>query len=62
MCTICLTTMGLPDETMVAIVAGIYILIDFVGTMVNVTSDTVGMITIASVVNELDRDTYNKAN
>ena len=62
MCTICLTTMGLPDETMVAIVAGIYILIDFVGTMVNVTSDTVGMVTIASVVDELDKDTYNKAN
>lgn len=62
MCTICLTTMGLPDETMVAIVAGIYILIDFVGTMVNVTSDTVGMVTIASSVNELDRDTFNKAN
>lgn len=62
MCTICLTTMGLPDETMVGIVAGIYILIDFVGTMVNVTSDTVGMITIASVVNELDKDTYNEAN
>ncbi len=62
MCTICLTTMGLPDETMVAIVAGIYILIDFVGTMVNVTSDTVGMVTIASVVNELDKDAYNRAN
>lgn len=58
MCTICLNTMGMPDATMVAIVAGIYVLIDFVGTMLNVTSDTAGMVTIAAVVKELDRDIF----
>ena len=62
MCTICLNTMGMPDATMVAIIAGIYILIDFVGTMINVTSDTVGMVTIAAITNELDRDTFNVKN
>lgn len=62
MCTICLNTMGMPDATMVAIIAGIYILIDFVGTMINVTSDTVGMVTIAAITNELDRDTFNAKN
>ena len=59
MCTICLNTMGLPDAQMVAIIAGIYVLIDFVGTMLNVTSDTVGMVTIAANVNELDREVFN---
>ena len=61
MCTICLNTMGLPDAQMVAVIAGIYILIDFVGTMLNVTSDTVGMVAIAARVNELDREVFNAA-
>ena len=52
----------MPDSTMVAIIAGVYILIDFVGTMINVTSDTVGMVTIAAITNELDRDTFNAKN
>ncbi len=62
MCTICLNTMGLPDAEMVAIIAGVYVLIDFVGTMVNVTSDTAGMVTIAARVNELDRGVFNSHN
>ena len=59
MCAICLNTMGLPDKEMVAIVAGIYVLIDFASTMVNVTSDTIGMVTVSGFIGDLDRETFN---
>lgn len=59
MCAICLNTMGLPDKEMVAIVAGLYVLIDFASTMTNVTSDTIGMVTVSGIVGDLDRETFN---
>jgi len=57
MCAICCSIMGLP-ETIVPIFAGVYSIIDIGTTMLNVTSDTVGMVTISSRLKELDRDVF----
>lgn len=44
---------------MAAGVAGIYRLIDMPNTMLNVTSNTVGMVITASLLGNLDRNTFN---
>ena len=59
MSAIMMQTMGLP-LTIVPWVAGIYRLIDMPNTMLNVTGDTVGMVTTTSVLGTLDRETFNK--
>jgi len=58
MSAIMMQTMGLP-LTIVPWVAGIYRLIDMPNTMLNVTGDTVGMVTTASLIGDLDRDVFN---
>ncbi|MCG5031937.1 dicarboxylate/amino acid:cation symporter [Mesosutterella sp. OilRF-GAM-744-9] len=58
MSAIMMQTMGLP-LTIVPWVAGIYRLIDMPNTMLNVTGDTVGMVTTASLLGTLDRDKFN---
>jgi Na+/H+-dicarboxylate symporter len=58
MSAIMLGTMGLP-LTIVPWIAGIYRLIDMPNTMLNVTDDSVGMVMTASLMGELDRETYN---
>lgn len=59
MSAIMMQTMGLP-LTIVPWVAGIYRLIDMPNTMLNVTGDTVGMVTTSAVLGELDRETFDK--
>jgi Na+/H+-dicarboxylate symporter len=59
MSAIMMQTMGLP-LTIVPWVAGIYRLIDMPNTMLNVTGDTVGMVTTASLLGDLDRDKFDK--
>ena len=34
-------------------------MIDFASTMVNVTSDTIGMVTVSGFIGDLDRETFN---
>jgi len=58
MSAVLLQVMGLPLD-IVPWIAGIYYLIDMPNTMLNVTGDTVGMVTVASLMNELDLDVYN---
>jgi Na+/H+-dicarboxylate symporter len=58
MSAIMLGTMGLP-LTIVPWIAGIYRLIDMPNTMLNVTDDSVGMVMTASLMGELDRETFN---
>lgn len=58
MCAIMMETMGLP-LTIVPWVAGIYRLIDMPNTMLNVTGDTVGMVTVSAMIGDLDRDVFN---
>ncbi len=58
MCAIMLNIMGLP-LTMIPWLTGVYFLIDMVTTTMNVAGDTVGMVTVASRLNELDRNTFN---
>lgn len=58
MIAILLEILGLP-LTIVPWIAGVYYLIDMPSTTMNVTGDTVGMTTIASVLNEIDRNTFN---
>ena len=58
MSAIMMQTMNLP-LTIVPWVAGIYRLIDMPNTMLNVTGDTVGMVTTTSLLNTLDRDKFN---
>ena len=58
MSAIMMQTMGLP-LTIVPWVAGIYRLIDMPNTMLNVTGDTVGMVTTTSLLGTLDRDKFN---
>lgn len=58
MSAIMMQSMGLP-LTIVPWVAGIYRLIDMPNTMLNVTGDTVGMVTVASAMKDLDRDVFN---
>ena len=58
MSAIMMQTMGLP-LTIVPWVAGIYRLIDMPNTMLNVTGDTVGMVTVAATLGDLDRDVFN---
>ena len=60
MSAIMMQTMGLP-LTIVPWVAGIYRLIDMPNTMLNVTGDTVGMVTTTSLLGTLDRDKFNSA-
>ena len=52
-------SMGLP-LTIVPWVAGIYRLIDMPNTMLNVTGDTVGMVTTTSLLGTLNRDKFNE--
>ena len=59
MSAIMMQTMGLP-LTIVPWVAGIYRLIDMPNTMLNVTGDTVGMVTTAAVLGDLDREKFNR--
>ncbi|GHV90187.1 proton/glutamate symporter [Spirochaetia bacterium] len=58
MSAIMMQTMGLP-LTIVPWIAGIYRLIDMPNTMLNITGDTVGMVTTAAVMGDLDRETFN---
>ncbi|MDR2180468.1 MAG: dicarboxylate/amino acid:cation symporter [Synergistaceae bacterium] len=58
MSAIMMQTMGLP-LTIVPWVAGIYRLIDMPNTMLNVTGDTVGMVTTASLLGTLDKDKFD---
>lgn len=58
MSAIMMQTMNLP-LTIVPWVAGIYRLIDMPNTMLNVTGDTVGMVTITSVLGTIDKDKFN---
>lgn len=58
MSAIMMQTMNLP-LTIVPWVAGIYRLIDMPNTMLNVTGDTVGMVTTTSLLKTLDRDKFN---
>ena len=58
MSAIMMQTMGLP-LTIVPWVAGIYHLIDMPNTTLNVTGDTVGMVTVSALLGDLDRDTFN---
>ncbi|MDO5563223.1 MAG: dicarboxylate/amino acid:cation symporter [Synergistaceae bacterium] len=58
MSAIMMQTMGLP-LTIVPWVAGIYRLIDMPNTMLNVTGDTVGMVTTTSILGTLDRDKFD---
>lgn len=59
MCSICLTTMGLPNAEVTAMVAGVYVLLDICSTTLNVTGDAVGMAIIGARMDMLDRDTFN---
>lgn len=59
MSAIMMQTMGLP-LTIVPWVAGIYRLIDMPNTMLNVTGDTVGMVTTTSLLGTLDKDKFNE--
>ena len=59
MCSICLATMGLPNEEVTAMVAGVYVLLDMAATTLNVTGDCCGMVCIANRLGILDRETYN---
>ncbi len=61
MCAIMMETMGLP-LTIVPWVAGIYTLIDMPNTMLNVTGDTVGMVTVSSMIGNLDKKIFNAKN
>ena len=58
MSAVLLQVMGLPVD-IVPWTAGIYYLIDMPNTMINVTGDTVGMVTVASLMHELDLDVFN---
>ena len=58
MSAIMMQTMGLP-LTIVPWVAGIYRLIDMPNTTLNVTGDTVGMVTVSSLLGDLKRDVFN---
>ncbi|MDX9801532.1 MAG: dicarboxylate/amino acid:cation symporter [Spirochaetia bacterium] len=58
MSAVLLQVMGLPLD-IVPWIAGIYYLIDMPNTMLNVTGDTVGMVTVASLMKELDLKVYN---
>lgn len=58
MSAVMMQTMGLP-LTIVPWVAGIFRLIDMPNTMLNVTGDTVGMVTTSAVIGDLDRDVFN---
>lgn len=58
MSAIMMQTMGLP-LTIVPWVAGIYRLIDMPNTMLNVTGDTVGMVTTSALLGNLDTEAFN---
>ena len=58
MSAIMMETMGLP-LTIVPWVAGIYRLIDMPNTTLNITGDTVGMVTVSALMGDLDRDVFN---
>lgn len=59
MAAVLMNIMGMP-LTIVPWIAGIYRLIDMPNTMLNVTGDTVGMVTVASLMGELDKETFAK--
>ncbi len=61
MSAIMMQVMGLP-LTIVPWVAGIYRLIDMPNTMLNVTGDTVGMVTTSALMGDLDRDVFYRSN
>ena len=58
MSAIMMQTMGLP-LTIVHCVPGIYRLIDMPNTMLNVTGDTIGMVTTSSLLGNLDKKAFN---
>ena len=58
MCSICLATMGLPNEEVTAMVAGVYVLLDVASTTLNVTGDCSGMVCIANRLGILDKETF----
>ncbi|MDN5331340.1 MAG: hypothetical protein PWP45_565 [Tepidanaerobacteraceae bacterium] len=60
MASVLMNIMGLP-MTIIPWIAGIYRLIDMPNTMLNVTGDTVGMVTVASLMGELDRKTFEES-
>lgn len=60
MCAIMLSIMGLP-QTIVPIIAGIFVILDFGCTVLNVLSDTAGMILISKRNGELNEDIYNSS-
>jgi len=60
MASVLMNIMGMP-LTIIPWIAGIYRLIDMPNTMLNVTGDTVGMVTVAGVMGDLDRETFEKA-
>ena len=59
MCSICLATMGLPNEEVTAMVAGVYVLLDVASTTLNVTGDCCGMVCIANRLGILDKERFN---
>ena len=59
MCSICLATMGLPNEEVTAMVAGVYVLLDIASTTLNVTGDCCGMVCIANRLGMLDKEKFN---
>ena len=49
--------MGMP-QTIVPIIAGIFTLLDFGATVLNVLGDTIGMLMVARYTGELDEDVF----
>ena len=57
MCSVMLSIMGLP-QTIVPIIAGIFTILDFGATVLNVLGDTVGMILVSRHTGELNEDVF----
>lgn len=57
MCSVMLSIMGMP-QTIVPIIAGIFTLLDFGATVLNVLGDTIGMLMVARYTGELDEDVF----
>lgn len=57
MCAVMLSIMGLP-QTIVPIIAGIFTILDFGATVLNVMGDTIGMILVSRHTGELNEDVF----
>jgi Na+/H+-dicarboxylate symporter len=57
MSAVMLQTMGLPLD-IVPWIAGVFRVLDMPNTMINVTGDTVGMVTVSSVLGDLNRGVF----